>query len=55
MIAFNQVTKKFMGKIALKNVNLELQTGKIIGLVGENGSGKSTTLKLIAGLALPPL
>lgn len=34
-------------------MNLKLTRGKIIGLVGENGSGKSTMLKLIAGLAYP--
>ncbi len=42
-----------MRKVALQNVNLELTKGKIVGLVGENGSGKSTTLKLIAGLTQP--
>ncbi len=42
-----------MNKFALRDVNLELRIGKIIGLVGENGSGKSTTLKLTAGLAQP--
>lgn len=53
MIKFNNVSKQFMNKTALTEVNLELKPGKIIGLVGENGSGKSTTLKLIAGLAKP--
>ncbi|KHF41085.1 ABC transporter ATP-binding protein [Halalkalibacter okhensis] len=53
MINLNGVTKRFMNKVALKDVDLELTKGKIIGLVGENGSGKSTTLKLIAGLAHP--
>ncbi|SDJ99270.1 ABC transporter ATP-binding protein [Sediminibacillus albus] len=53
MINLEQVTKRYMNKIALQNINLELTKGKIIGLVGENGSGKSTTLKLIAGLIHP--
>lgn len=53
MISIQQVSKKFLSKSALKNVSLELESGKIIGLVGENGSGKSTTLKLIAGLNKP--
>ncbi|MFC0469595.1 ATP-binding cassette domain-containing protein [Halalkalibacter kiskunsagensis] len=53
MIKLNLVTKKFIKKVALRDVNLELSPGKIVGLVGENGSGKSTTLKLIAGLTHP--
>lgn len=53
MIVFDKVTKKYMTKYALRDVSLTLSKGKIIGLVGENGSGKSTTLKLIAGLAQP--
>ncbi|GAE28871.1 ATP-binding cassette domain-containing protein [Halalkalibacter hemicellulosilyticus] len=53
MIKFDRVTKKFLSKTALKNIDLELKQGKIIGLIGENGSGKSTTLKLIAGLNQP--
>ncbi|MEC2070712.1 ABC transporter ATP-binding protein [Alkalihalophilus marmarensis] len=53
MITFNNVSKKYMTKPALKDINIELNKGKIIGLVGENGSGKSTTLKLIAGLIQP--
>ncbi|MCM3713905.1 ABC transporter ATP-binding protein [Alkalihalobacillus oceani] len=53
MIIFKNVTKKFMTKTALDGIDLTLTRGKIIGLVGENGSGKSTTLKLIAGLTQP--
>ncbi len=53
MIKLEQVTKKYINKYALRDVELELATGKIIGLVGENGSGKSTTLKLVAGLIQP--
>ncbi|MGM7703043.1 ABC transporter ATP-binding protein [Pseudalkalibacillus sp. Hm43] len=53
MIQLNNVTKKYLSKVALQDVNLELEKGKIIGLIGENGSGKSTTMKLIAGLTQP--
>ncbi|QTN00632.1 ATP-binding cassette domain-containing protein [Sediminibacillus dalangtanensis] len=53
MIELENVNKRFMKKSALQDVSLELTKGKIIGLVGENGSGKSTTLKLIAGLVRP--
>lgn len=53
MIAFENVTKRFINKVALSQVDLNISVGKIVGLVGENGSGKSTTLKLIAGLVKP--
>ncbi|MFC4022338.1 ABC transporter ATP-binding protein [Oceanobacillus longus] len=53
MITLTDVTKRYGSKRALDQVNLELTPGKLIGLVGENGSGKSTTLKLIAGLNHP--
>lgn len=53
MIQFEHVTKKFGGVTALKDVSLNLEKGKIIGVLGANGSGKSTFLKLIAGLVSP--
>ncbi|MGK6350325.1 ABC transporter ATP-binding protein [Parapedobacter sp. DT-150] len=40
-------------KPVLENVSLELQKGHIYGLLGENGAGKSTFLKLLAGLVFP--
>lgn len=53
MIELNGVTKRYLRREALKDVSLTLEHGQIIGLVGENGSGKSTMLKLIAGLVQP--
>ncbi|HHK2101243.1 TPA: ABC transporter ATP-binding protein [Enterococcus faecium] len=38
---------------ALKNVNVEIKKGEMIGFVGENGSGKSTMLKIITGVLTP--
>ena len=43
------LTKKFGRKTALDDVSLQLKSGKIYGLLGENGSGKTTWMKLIAG------
>ncbi len=45
--------KKFGDKIVLKNVNLVIPRGKIIGLLGKNGTGKTTLIKLINGLLTP--
>ncbi len=53
MIIFESVTKKYGKETALEEVDFTFQQGKIYGLVGANGSGKSTTLKMIAGLVQP--
>lgn len=46
------LTKHFPG-FTLEDVNITLQTGCIMGFIGENGAGKSTTLRLILGLLRP--
>ncbi len=53
MIEFKNVTKKYRNHCVVDNLSLSLPQGKIIGVVGENGSGKSTTMKLISGLIRP--
>jgi len=47
------LTKKFSTLTALSSVNLNLERGRIIGLLGPNGSGKTTLIKLINGLLVP--
>ena len=47
------LTKRYHGSPALDNLNLELPQGKIVGLLGPNGSGKTTFIKLAAGLLTP--
>lgn len=49
----NGLTKKYGGKLALNNINLQLERGKIIGLLGPNGSGKTTLIKLSNALLAP--
>ena len=44
------ITKKFPGVIAVKDVSFDLRAGEIHGLCGENGAGKSTLIKLISGI-----
>ena len=47
------LTKSYRGKRAVSNLNVRLEEGKIYGLLGENGSGKTTWMKMMAGLAKP--
>lgn len=50
MVTIENLSKNFGKKIVLKNINLTLDKGKIYGVVGVNGSGKSTFFNCIAGL-----
>ena len=45
------LSKRYGATIALDNVNLDIEPGRIVGLVGPNGAGKTTALKAILGLA----
>ena len=45
-----ELSKKYGSKWALKNVNMNIERGDIYGFVGENGSGKTTIIRLITGL-----
>ena len=47
------LTKRYHGTLALDGLMLELPKGKIVGLLGPNGSGKTTFIKLAAGLLTP--
>ena len=47
------LTKRYHGTLALDDMNLRLPKGRIIGILGPNGSGKTTFIKLAAGLLTP--
>jgi len=47
------VTRTFKDVVAIRNLDLELQPGRIYGLLGPNGSGKTTTLRTMLGLIEP--
>ncbi len=49
-IIVNNLKKIFKKQVVLENINLEFNEGKIYGLVGHNGSGKSVLMKIICGL-----
>lgn len=50
VISANKVVKKFGKKIAVNALSFEIAAGRIVGLIGPNGSGKTTALKTILGL-----
>lgn len=52
-VEIRNLTKKFGSKQALCGLNMTVPEGAIYGFIGENGSGKSTTEKLICGLLVP--
>ncbi|MFM5893919.1 MAG: ABC transporter ATP-binding protein, partial [Novosphingobium sp.] len=52
-IAVHGLTKRFGARTVVDNVDLTVQPGRICGFLGPNGSGKTTTLRMICGLLLP--
>lgn len=53
IINLHSITKKYRDCTAVKECSLTLERGKIYGLVGKNGAGKTTIMRMIAGLSLP--
>lgn len=49
LLAIAGLTRRFGGLVAVDNVDLEVRPGEIVGLLGPNGSGKTTVLNLISG------
>ncbi len=53
MIEARNLTKRYKGRVAVNNVDLEVEEGEIFGILGPNGAGKTTTLEMIEGLRTP--
>ena len=49
MIQLTNITKSFGGQTLFNGLNLQMQKGQKIGLIGRNGTGKSTLFKIILG------
>jgi len=52
-IKANNLTKKFGDNIVVNNLNLEIEEGEIFGLVGPDGAGKTTTMRLLTAILEP--
>lgn len=53
MIRINDLTKKYKDKVAVDSLSLEINDGEVFALLGTNGAGKSTTIKMLSTLILP--
>lgn len=50
IIEIKELTKSYFNKKALNNISLDMEKGKVIGILGPNGSGKTTMIKIITGI-----
>lgn len=52
-IEIKELSKSFKNRKAVDSLSLEIESGKIFGLLGQNGAGKTTTIKILCGLLSP--
>ena len=52
-LILENITKKYNDKMIIQNINIELSSGQLIGLIGKNGAGKTTLLKLLSTIIKP--
>lgn len=53
LIELKNIEKKYKNESVITNLNFSVSSGEVIGIVGENGSGKTTIMRLIAGMSYP--
>ena len=53
VLELRSIRKSFAGVVALQGFSLELHAGEIVALVGDNGAGKSTVVKIVSGIHAP--
>src|SRR5688572_24301113 len=53
LVAFDGVAKRFGTFVAVEPMNLEIEKGEFLAIMGSSGCGKTTTLRMLAGLEAP--
>ena len=53
LVVFDNVTKRFGASVAVERMNLEIRKGEFLAIMGSSGCGKTTTLRMLAGLETP--
>ena len=53
ILTTDNLTKKYGSKVAANNINIHVREGEIYGLIGRNGAGKTTIMRMISGLSRP--
>ena len=53
LLSLDAVSRSLAGRVVVRALTLQVQRGEVLGLLGVNGAGKSTTLRLIAGVLAP--
>lgn len=49
LLKLNHISKSFKSKVALKDINIQVHRGEILGFLGPSGSGKTTTIRIVTG------
>lgn len=53
LLLLHAVSRSLAGRVVVRGLSLQVQRGEVLGLLGVNGAGKSTTLRLVAGVLAP--
>lgn len=53
LVEFDRVSKRFGGAVAVEDLSLEIEKGEFLAIMGSSGCGKTTTLRMLAGLEAP--